>query len=228
MIDIVTTALRRPELLELTYKSFFGKLKGLPPARIIINIDPMGLGSLDASLSIARLYSDEVVYRVADTPNFSDAINWAKDQLVSKVYIHLEDDWLLKNDISFDAWYEFLVNSNCDQACLLMKRERDPGESAYRFSFRPHLAFSRAIKGLGDIPFRENPEAYAGLQGLTTTDYGPPYSVVDMGRKWAKSQGLKKICDSGEGDWFGKRELKLIDQIDYKLHMTYWRFRSSF
>ena len=53
-IDVVTTAIRRPILLDLTYQSFFKRIQNLPKVRIILNVDPIGDAKAEDCLKIAK------------------------------------------------------------------------------------------------------------------------------------------------------------------------------
>lgn len=98
-IDVVTTATLRPELLELTYRSFQNRLLSkFRHCRLIINIDPLPLhnaAKIADILTICHRWFPEVVYRSPESPSFPAAVRWAWSQLESDFYFHLEDDWLL-------------------------------------------------------------------------------------------------------------------------------------
>ena len=140
-IDVVTTSLRRPELLNLTYRSFFSKITHLPKLRIIINVDPIGKADAEECLKIAKCYTNNVVARLPKKSNFSDAVNWCWAHVQSAYFLHLEDDWLLKKPIDFNCWHKDLITKDVAQSVLIMKRPRIKKELAY--SFRPHLGLKK-------------------------------------------------------------------------------------
>ena len=224
-IDVVTTAIRRPEILEITYQSFFSRISNLPKLRIILNIDPLGNGSTSECIAIAKQYSDDVIFRMPLEPNFSSAINWCWSQLQSSYFIHLEDDWLLKREIDFEVWLQHLQSERLDQSVLLMKRPRDVGDVSY--SFRPHLGVSNSVKAIGLIPEEVNPEKCASScqPKLASADFttGGNYLVCDLGRKWAKAQGFKKSSSSKQ--WFAPRSTHWWAFIEYQAYRSLWKLQ---
>ena len=225
-IDIVTTALRRPELLQITYDSFFSQVSNLPAARIILNIDNIGEGSIDESIAIANRYSSDVVLRIGSQPNFSNAINWCWSQLSSPLFVHLEDDWFFRHKISFESWVSHLRSSKASQSVLVMKRRRPV--NSLRYSFRPNLAWSREVAKIGWIPANVNPEKFVSGQSeiLTSSDYGQDCRryIEDTGRIWSKAQGLQKADEGGK--WFVNRKSTLVTQWRYKLSVLRWSLLS--
>ena len=225
-IDVVTTAIKRPELLAITYSSFFSRVKNLPKPRIILNIDPLGNGLASECISIAKQYSDDVIVRTPLEPNFASAINWCWSQLQTPYFIHLEDDWFLRRSVDFNVWVQHIQSDRLDQSVLLMKRPRDVDD--LRYSFRPHLALSNSVKSIDLIPGEMNPEKYVSsrnpkLSSADLLEYGD-HLVVDMGRKWAKAQGLKKTDTSGQ--WFTLRKANVVFIWEYRLHQYFWRLQN--
>ena len=104
-LDVVTTAMPRPELLELTYRSFYNHLfSRIKHCRLIINIDPGPASAnndqkTETMLTVCRKWFPEVVYRCPSTPSFPAAVQWAWSQVETDIFFHLEDDWLLLNHI---------------------------------------------------------------------------------------------------------------------------------
>ncbi len=101
MIDIYTTAVRRPEILEITLSSFKEKLFKDHPCRLIINVDPVGhdIPSQDV-VEVARKYFPNIVSRCPDKPEFSVAHLWCWQQIMSDFTFALEDDWELLEEVS--------------------------------------------------------------------------------------------------------------------------------
>lgn len=221
-IDIVTTGIIRPEILDLTYKSFLNGIVNLPPFRIIINLDPLGGTCVDESIRIVEKYCENPIIRTPKTPNFMEAVKWCWSQVASDLFIHLEDDWILNRKIDFNDWHYSIVESNAIQSVLLMKRAE-----MYNYSFRPHLASSKVCELVTELPKNGNPEKEMALltlkHGLKSISYGSPYAITDTGRKWAKYHGLKKKDDS-EG-WFQQNAAKTINKLEYKLWMGLWNHR---
>ena len=224
-LDVVTTALCRPELLDLTYRSFFTRLKDLPEIRIILNVDPLGEADQAECIQVAKRYSDSVVFRCPDSPGFMDAVKWCYENVESSVVLHLEDDWLLRRTIEYKSLLGSLLGSGSDQMVLLMKDARLPG--AMRYSFRPHLACSeRVCAALDSLSAVDgNPEKCLAEHSSLLLSYdfteGGERLVMDMGRKWAKAQGLKKY---GVGDaWFVSRPQSLLAKLEYRLYLARWK-----
>ena len=221
-LDVVTTALRRPELLDITYSSFFSRLVGLPNVRIILNIDPLGNGDPDHCARVARKYSDEVLIRMADQADFSAAVNWCLSNIKSDYYLYLEDDWFLKREVNFSSWVESLKNADVDQSVLMMKKKRPAPD--LNFSFRPHLARKNLLRKVKTIPKDANPEKYLRDRFIfSSEDFlpGGERLIEDTGRKWAKSNGLKK-ADSSKS-WFDLVGRSYLGRLEYKLRLFFWR-----
>lgn len=223
-LDVVTTAIRRPELLELTYRSFFSRLVGLPSLRIIINIDPLGSGSAEACVEIARQYASDVVWRCPQSPGFMDAVKWCYDQVNSATVLHLEDDWLLKRDLDFKEWESELLFQDLAQLVLLMKKPRL--RSSLGYSFRPHLCRSDRIvpvvRQLHDLDANPEKSLIDHKPALASADFlaGGDRLILDMGRKWAKGQGLKK--SACQKHWFTYVNSGLMANLEYQAHRAYW------
>jgi hypothetical protein len=225
-LDVVTTALRRPELLDYTYTSFFNRINNLPPLRIIINIDPLGSGDTKKCVSIAERFASEIVVRTPKTPNFSSAINWAWANLQSEIYLHLEDDWFLNRTIDFEDWSREFVSSDYDQSVLVMKRPRT--SNSLNFSFRPNLTRTNSVHSIMPIPAHQNPEKFAANHqvSLRSIDYSKAIArtIDDMGRKWAKGNGLRRDCQP-EGAWFQSRKVSFLDQFDARFSLLVWKLK---
>lgn len=227
-LDVVTTALQRPDLLEITYGSFFRRIRNLPPRRIILNIDPIGDGDPDECVAIAKQYSNQVIWRLSEKPDFMGAVLWSYSQVTSDLVLHLEDDWLLKRDIDFSKWLSHLRSGDSDQSVLLMGKPRTRHPDYY--SFRPHLAkpkrVLRALASLSDPGANPEKALIDHPMRLTSADYvfAGNYTVEDIGRKWAKCKGFKK---SGEAEqWFVSRPKSMFAWIDYRLSRAFWKWRA--
>ena len=230
-IDVVTTAIRRPEIMDLAYRSYFnGGIRGLPQVRIILNIDPIGAGNTNEIVAIASRYASEVVVRQPDQSNFAAAINWAWSHVESEYFLHLEDDWLLSRPIHFGDWIGSLKGEDYLQAVLIRKRSR---KVASPYSFRANLAKKAVIAKIGEIPLDHNPEKFAKTQLAqdVSIDFGPERQLHDMGRKWAKAQHARKADGSNhlridketlDNGWFGDRNSGFLGQLDYRRSRLIW------
>lgn len=224
-LDVVTTALCRPELLDLTYRSFFTRIKDLPEIRIILNVDPLGKSDQAECVRVAKHYSNSVVFRCPDSPGFMGAVKWCYEQVESPVVLHLEDDWLLRRPIDYKTLLKTLLDSRLDQLVFPMKTSRLPCD--VRYSFRPHLARAERVCAILESlsVIDGNPEKCLAEHPslLLSSDFmrGGERLVVDMGRKWAKAQGLKKHNDGDS--WFVPRTQSLLAKLEYRVNLARWR-----
>ena len=223
MLDVLTTGLCRPDLYELSCRSFFsGRIKGLPPIHIILNVDPLGPGDPGAMLEVAHKFADKVTANVASTANFSRAINWCAKQIQSDYVLHLEDDWLLLRSFSFDELRNSLSQSGFQQLGLGYKKQKHPGP----FSFRPSLVKAAAYNTVGPVPLNQNPEKFFAhsLDSKCSVDWLGHPLVTDMGRKWAKGHGFRGTA--ANSNWFVKRPQSLVSRADWILSKARYQWIS--
>jgi len=126
-LDIVMTATIRPEVVDLTLKSFFNKfLNQFEKVRLIINIDPIGDEQYNSNdvLNVCYKYIDDVVYNTPNKASFPKAVKWCWEQVQSEYFLHLEDDWLLKKPIDKDILFNIFEDDKIGkiklQKCLLI------------------------------------------------------------------------------------------------------------
>jgi len=129
-IDIVTTSVIRPDILEGTFKSFTENLfKEKDRYRLFINIDCIGdEKDIPKMLEICNKYFDEVYYRTSREPSFPKAVLWLWEQACktdSDFIFHLEDDWSLFRYTNIDHLINIL-NKYKDLACLRLYKEDIP------------------------------------------------------------------------------------------------------
>jgi len=101
--DVTLIATRRPEVLDLTLRSFYNNLlSNFRSIRLFVNIDPIwGDEKDDANVElICKKYFTEVHIRRPDTASFGAAVQWVWGRTTSRWFLHLEDDWLLARKIS--------------------------------------------------------------------------------------------------------------------------------
>lgn len=119
LLDITITATRRPELLDVTLRSFTKYLfRPEIPTRIIINVDPAG-HSIDSSavVAVCHRYSDSVFSRCPISAHFPSAFKWVWSQAEAPFVFHLEEDWELTRSIDLLEMME-VMNRNKDVAIL--------------------------------------------------------------------------------------------------------------
>lgn len=183
MIDVLMTAVLRPELLRRTLMSFRQKFVCKEEMRLILNIDLIGSDDViaDDVLKVASEFFDNVKYRISDEPNVTKAVMWLFVSAENKYCFFLEDDWEILETIHI----KFLINtleSIADLASIDLNR--DPDESALlrccvpqdltkmyarKFAFIDRIAFGPALikkEFIDDIlPFmRENFNAEVQLR----------------------------------------------------------------
>lgn len=112
MIVITTTATRRPEILARTFESFRQYLftdavLEKIPVELIINVDPVGQGTLRDMISVARAHFQVITLRDPEAPSFPAAFKWAwyqaAEHVTARYVFHLEDDWELQRPIDLEA-----------------------------------------------------------------------------------------------------------------------------
>jgi len=213
-IDVVTTATLRPELLDLTYRSFHRRLfSKFHHCRLIVNIDPLPTSDeekLGEILAICHRWFPEVVYRAPESPSFPAAVRWAWSQLESEFCFHLEDDWLLLKHIDpvRVAGY-FAADPRLAEVTLNPSRNKPivPGlalrPSFFRRSFiesaLPH--FDGALDP--EKQWRRHLATGGTLEGWQFRHYGESGEgryVRDMGATWRKAHAFDK-WKGGETAW---------------------------
>jgi hypothetical protein len=200
--------------LESFQKNMFSRL---PVRCLFLNIDPLW-GSRDddtAVESVAREFCRDVVVRRPDRPGFGDAVKWLWGQPETEWFLHLEDDWLLRDAVSPQR---------------LAAEMRDARLFQIRFSFWPRLKrlvrpaqfttspgfvrteHSRVVASLMDAALdpekqmitNANPPLRRFLASVRTRYYGSltmPPMVADIGREWRKGRGIEKRIVDGVSVW---------------------------
>lgn len=104
MIDITMPAVRRPEILAQTLDSIGSYLlPNLSGFRLIINVDPVGSGTTEDVLDVARQHFDGRV--IANTPergSLNAALRWIWTHAKSHKILYWEDDVEITRPIDFD------------------------------------------------------------------------------------------------------------------------------
>ena len=108
MIEIVTTAVGRTEILHETYSSFKEHLFKDHPVRLIINIDPVGPDSQEDVLKVAKKFFPVHRVRMPEEPWFPAAFKWAWEQASAEFVFHLEDDWKLLREVDLGHMLEVM------------------------------------------------------------------------------------------------------------------------
>jgi len=110
-IDITMTAVLRPAVLSETLASIKEKICSGEDDRyrLIINIDPIGENVQPKSvIKTAKKNFSNVVYNIASTPSFPQAVKWVWKNSTAPYIFHIEDDWLINQDIDIDKMISIL------------------------------------------------------------------------------------------------------------------------
>ena len=241
-LDVTITSLNRIDILALTLGSFFspGMIDDLPPVRIILNVDPIGGDATLADFeNLVQRYSQDYVINMPEMPDFCSAIKWCWQQIQSDLYLHLEDDWWLRKPIDFATWSGPVINGTAYQSALMRNHHRT---KIARYSFKPHLAHRNVARKICDnSPSHGDAEQWAAgevalLSGKTgilpSVDYPSERVVSDLGRRWAKKNGLKKSFGGNGvkvplegGAWFDDRKINCFHKLDAFAHLRYTQLK---
>jgi len=239
------TATLRPELIDLTLKSFFKNLLGqLNEVRLIINIDPIGDDncSTDDILNICRRYCREIVHRCPRQPNFSSAVKWCWEQLETEYFLHLEDDWLLRRPATLQSAFDLFAADHEIASVRFNRSNNASGQPVPSpgFSLNPSIVRRKFVEeALRFFSCELDPEKqFCALEGEKEAAlshwkfvcYGvahdAPY-VIDLGRKWRKFMNFGKWRhDGGEITWQNRQmtRFRFVHYLQYKALLRYWKF----
>lgn len=113
MIDIVITAIRRPDILEMTLDSFCERvLANFGINKFLINIDPFGGSEAEHKQCLSVVYSrfpDALIFE-PENIGFGAAVKRIWENTEADYVFHMEDDWLALADITAE-----MVFSQFDQ-----------------------------------------------------------------------------------------------------------------
>ncbi len=247
-LDVTTTACLRPDVFEITCRSFYNRLfRQFRSTRLILNIDRMGemTVSPEAMVEVARPYFDVVHWRSPEHPGFGSAAQWCWQEVTSQVFLHMEDDWLLARTVNADQALKAFCQQP-DLAALRLYLRRNPGPDYMAgdcLSLNPGFIRRDFIRAaLPHFNVTKDAEKQFGQDPLLTalSDwnyrlYGEPKErayVVDIGKKWRKSKGLEKWNPLGdEVTWH--RDTRLTDAVQawnrlkHRVTAAWWSWRAG-
>lgn len=202
-----TTAMPRPELLELTYASFSTNLPWLDfkQMKLFLHLDryPTRLDdSEDAKaeqvIEIAQKYFGEVVVKRGEYPNFSNAVKWIFTNADKDYIFNLEDDWELLVPLS-NKFVQYFEDEKVLQVGL-----RGSQNPQRRFVLSPSIMRSKFAKSAtAPLTPKKNPElTIRGWNPHHVNDsfiYWPDekdYVILkDLGRSWMKTTAFGRGTD---------------------------------
>lgn len=174
-IDITIVAARRPTLLARTLESFQANLfRHFQISRALINIDPIwgGIKDGDECAAIAKKYFHNPTIYTAESAGFTAAVKRVWTNTKSDFIFHLEDDWMLNEEIT-PAILEKFSDPSIAQVSLISKEKN--WDRARRGDFH-YVKRRSALFGLIKTPWRKNVPAF------TTS---PAFTRGDFARDWA-------------------------------------------
>ena len=197
-LSFTTTALSRPEILDKTYKSFLNNIKGenISKCTLYINIDPVPNNKLQQdTLIVAKKYFKNIIYRMPEQPNFSDAINWCWSNAKTPYIFHLEDDWLLLKEIDINNIFSLFNKTKALEVILRAYNTKYNklalSPSIWKSSLYKIFAGKLDININPEVQLRDKKFAHAFTKNNIIVE-GRNVIVKDIGRNWLKNKGLKK------------------------------------
>jgi hypothetical protein len=140
-IDLVMICGRRPSLLSQTLASFGARMfPHFPFANVIANIDPfMGDGAAgDACETLLRMAFAQSAAQLQifrpETAGFAAAVQRAWRATTSEFVFHLEDDWIAREDITPQPFFDLLAPDDVQAVTLVCatKHTRGLPQQTYR------------------------------------------------------------------------------------------------
>jgi hypothetical protein len=174
-IDVTIVAARRPTLLAKTLESFQQRLfRHFEIASAIINIDPVwgDPSAAEECAALAKKYFPNPRILTPDQAGFCAAVKRIWSQTKSDFIFHLEDDWLLNEDISPGILDRF-IDPSIAQVSLMSKEKN----------------WDRARRGDFHYVKRRAP-LFAGLKSpirkkVTVFATSPSFIRGEFARQWA-------------------------------------------
>ncbi|MGH6923848.1 MAG: hypothetical protein ACRED5_08930 [Propylenella sp.] len=218
-VDLSIVAARRPELLELTLRSFHQNLlRHLRVRRLYANIDPIWGSAADAEAvkAVCRLYFSDTVFREPSEPSFCAAVQWCWSQSDRKWFLHLEDDWCLVWRIDVQRLLREMQDERVGQISFFNHGKAwRRGVWSRKFTTSPSLirsivgrAAAQHMNTEGD-PEKQlydgrNPALMQAISAYRHRFHGSrfaPKCIVDTGREWRDARSIVKHRTDGVSTW---------------------------
>jgi len=224
-MDVTTTAMIRPELLERTYESFSKGLKGLnfKESTLFLNVDPAPKGrDPNTVVKVAKKFFGEVVVRIPNECNFCKAVQWCFKNARGKYFFHLEDDWILLESVDIQDVINTLDTQNRTArhrkyVSIALRAYRGWSENIALAPSVFYTKFANRVAPLFNTDL--NPEEqlrdafHVGIKIVEHDEYSLRYPhlkmkrkiVRDIGRKWQRVHGITGNTRTG-------RKLRLFNR----------------
>lgn len=223
-IDITMTAVKRPEILRITLKSFCDNIfTERDRYRLIINIDNIGEKvKPKVIIKICNLFfkDEQIVYRVVP-PSFSNAVIWTWSQVEAPWVFHLEDDWIINRPVDINDMIK-IMKTHSLTSLRLNKNKTTKSKVSKKYGFTPYPKISlnpslfdgTFIKKIFPIMTSEqNPEKQlrigkgkhpigkllTGLRHGIYSKLSYRAMVTDIGRNWINKSRFSKT--TGFKNW---------------------------
>ena len=219
-IDVVCTAVKRPYIVDATFKSFREKLFKKHKCRLIINVDPVG-DNINPSVivKIGENYFDEVCANTPTEPSFPKAFKWCFSQVQARHVFHLQDDWALLSHHDLNEMIGLLDTFDF-LACVRLEAARtkfitkltDKINVSGRYYDHPALWKSEFYQGImpffseevgteyqirGDYPPNRN-EMLNAIKKWSFGVYNEAKSIQDIGRGWLDSSKWRPVYGNAD------------------------------
>lgn len=128
-IDVCLISGARPALLSRTLDSFYrGLIRKLNVSNFIANIDLFGGGEFERKQCAALVcqYFPEAELFEPATPHFTAAVKRVWERAQQAVVLHLEDDWILLEDVDYELIPQALSGNTRAVKFLSKEHNRDP------------------------------------------------------------------------------------------------------
>ena len=210
-ISFATTAMLRPKILNETYTSLSRSINmDLRKVKLYLNVDssPRGTDPMEV-VNVAINNFGEVVYRISDSPNFTNAINWLWTNADSEFLFHVEDDWTWLKRFSAELALSNFEQNN--ELLMLRFRYKNVGRS-FNFGLTPCIIKKKFYKAFaGKLDITQNPESQiyecekfgvpTPKMGVNVIQWHNKIIVKDIGRKWKEKNKIELInYDKTPGD----------------------------
>jgi hypothetical protein len=230
-MDITMTAVRRPEVIEKTLKSFTENLFVIPEDHtLLVNIDPLGEGTNDEVIDVCRKYFPNTFIHEAREPSFPKAVIQVWEAVTTEFFFHLEDDWILERPI-FESELTKPLKVFNNMACMRLYKEDIPLTNSPKM-FGCSYHYNREFNFFKPVPGSNNWLNQFGLNPVMIKkeflDEVLPLMVIDKNpeKQFRENNPLmKNILNKWTFAIYGRPGLKRMVWGKNGLH---WRQKSEY